>query len=157
MARYATRARRELEDEPRADGGVGFLRVVPLAIRGARRSDGDRLSIGDCAIGGATRRAGSAGHPVRSSERPHAEKGAFTGETSVSMAHDAGAKFVLVGHSERRHVFGETDAQTAEKVSRVLAQGLAPMLCVGEKIEEREAGQTNAVVVRQLRAALEDS
>ena len=63
-----------------------------------------------------------------------AEKGAFTGETSVSMAHDAGAHFVLVGHSERRHVFGETDAQTAEKVSRVSAQGLAPMLCVGEKI-----------------------
>jgi triosephosphate isomerase (TIM) len=84
-----------------------------------------------------------------------AEKGAFTGETSVSMAHDAGAHFVLVGHSERRHVFGETDAQTAEKVSRVSAQGLAPMLCVGEKIEEREAGQTNAVVARQLRAALE--
>ena len=83
-----------------------------------------------------------------------AEKGAFTGETSASMALDAGARFVLVGHSERRHVFGETDAQTSEKVSRAAAQGLAPVLCVGEKIEEREAGETNAVVVRQLRAAL---
>jgi len=83
-----------------------------------------------------------------------AEKGAFTGETSAAMAQDAGARFVLVGHSERRHVFGETDAQTAEKVSRALTQGLMPVLCVGETIEEREGGQTEAVVVRQLRAAL---
>jgi triosephosphate isomerase len=84
-----------------------------------------------------------------------AEKGAFTGETSASMAHDAGARFVLIGHSERRHVFGESDAQTAEKVSRAAMQGLAPVLCVGEKFEEREAGETNEVVVRQIRAALE--
>src|SRR5215212_4346379 len=83
-----------------------------------------------------------------------AEKGAFTGETSASIARDAGAQYVLVGHSERRHVFGETDAQTAEKVSRAAREGLVPVLCVGEKIEEREAGQTNAVVIRQLRAAL---
>jgi len=84
-----------------------------------------------------------------------AEKGAFTGETSASMAKDAGARFVLIGHSERRHVFGETDAQTAEKMQRVVGQGLAPVLCVGEKIDEREAGATNQVVVRQLVAALE--
>jgi triosephosphate isomerase (TIM) len=84
-----------------------------------------------------------------------AEKGAFTGETSASMARDAGARFILVGHSERRHVFGETDAQTAEKVRRAAGHSLAPVLCVGEKIEEREAGETDAVVVRQLRAALE--
>jgi triosephosphate isomerase (TIM) len=84
-----------------------------------------------------------------------AEKGAFTGETSAAMAQDAGARFVLIGHSERRHVFGETDAQTAEKVSRAASQGLAPVLCVGERFEEREAGQTNEVVIRQLVAALE--
>jgi triosephosphate isomerase len=81
-----------------------------------------------------------------------AEKGAFTGENSAAIALDAGAAYVLVGHSERRHVFGETDAETAEKVKRAAAHGLVPVLCVGEKIEEREAGQTDAVCVRQLRA-----
>jgi len=81
-----------------------------------------------------------------------AEKGAFTGENSAAIALDAGAAYVLVGHSERRHVFGETDAETAEKVKRAAAHGLVFVLCVGEKIEEREAGQTDAVCVRQLRA-----
>ena len=82
-----------------------------------------------------------------------AEKGAFTGENSAAIALDAGAGFVLVGHSERRHVFGETDAQTAEKVKRAVEHGLVPVLCVGEKIEEREQEKTDAVCVRQLRAA----
>src|SRR3954454_9330898 len=82
-----------------------------------------------------------------------AEKGAFTGENSAAIALDAGAGFVLVGHSERRHLFGETDADTAEKVKRAVEHGLVPLLCVGEKIEERETGETDAVCVRQLRAA----
>jgi triosephosphate isomerase len=104
----------------------------------------------------AARHAASARHDIRFGvQNIHAaEKGAFTGETSASIARDAGAEYVLVGHSERRHVFGETDAQTAEKVSRAASEGLTPVLCVGEKIEEREAGQTDAVVIRQLRAAL---
>ena len=85
----------------------------------------------------------------------HSElKGAFTGENSAPMARDAGARFALVGHSERRHVFGETDEATAKKVSVALQHALTPMLCVGEKIEQREAGQTNDVVLRQLRAGL---
>ncbi len=78
-------------------------------------------------------------------------KGAFTGETSVAMAREAGAAAALVGHSERRHVFGETDEQTGRKVHAVLEGGLAPVLCVGEKLEEREGGATLAVVERQLR------
>ena len=85
----------------------------------------------------------------------HAEaKGAFTGESSAPMARDSGARLVLVGHSERRHVFGETDEATARKCSIALQYGLLPMLCVGEKIEERERGETDAVVLRQLRAGL---
>ncbi|MDH3496062.1 MAG: triose-phosphate isomerase [Gemmatimonadota bacterium] len=77
-------------------------------------------------------------------------KGAFTGETSVAMAREAGATATLVGHSERRHVFGETDQETGLKVRAALAGGLIPMLCVGETLAEREAGATLAVVRRQL-------
>ena len=81
-------------------------------------------------------------------------KGAFTGETSAAMAADAGAAYALVGHSERRHVFGETDDQTAKKCAAAFAARIVPMLCVGEKLEERERGDTEKVVVRQLRAGL---
>ena len=83
-----------------------------------------------------------------------AEKGAFTGEMSAEMARDAGARMILVGHSERRHVFGETDAQCAKKCVAATRAGLPFMLCVGEKIEQREAGETSAVVTRQLREGL---
>lgn len=82
-------------------------------------------------------------------------KGAFTGATSVPLAQGAGARGALVGHSERRHVFGETDAETGKKVRALLSADLTPMLCVGEKLEQREAGETENVVVRQLRAGLE--
>jgi triosephosphate isomerase (TIM) len=82
------------------------------------------------------------------------EKGAFTGETSGPMARDAGAEFALVGHSERRHIFGETDDQAARKCAVAVANGLTPMLCVGETIQQREAGATIDVVLGQLRAGL---
>ena len=83
------------------------------------------------------------------------DKGAFTGEISASMARNAGANLALVGHSERRHVFGETDDTTGRKVQAATRAGLTPMLCVGETLEEREAGQTENVVLRQLRAGVE--
>ena len=83
-----------------------------------------------------------------------ADQGAFTGELSVGMARDAGARVVLVGHSERRHVFGETDEHTALKCAAVEKGGLTPLLCVGEKIEQRDAGQAEAVVISQLRTGL---
>lgn len=81
-------------------------------------------------------------------------KGAFTGATSVALARDAGAAASLIGHSERRHLFGETDDETNKKVRAVLDGGLLAMLCVGEKLLERERGETEAVVTRQLRAGL---
>ena len=82
------------------------------------------------------------------------DKGAFTGETSAPMVKDAGARYVLVGHSERRHVFGETDEETAKKCAAAARNGLTPILCVGELLTERESGTTNEVVLRQLRAGL---
>ncbi|MFL5482439.1 MAG: triose-phosphate isomerase [Gemmatimonadaceae bacterium] len=80
-----------------------------------------------------------------------AEKGAFTGETSATMARDAGARVTLVGHSERRHVFGETDEQCAKKCAAATKAGLSFMLCIGETIGQREAGETERLVKRQLR------
>src|ERR1019366_283075 len=80
------------------------------------------------------------------------DQGAFTGEISVGMARDAGARIVLVGHSERRHVFGETDEETALKCAAIERGGLTPLLCVGELLDQRDAGNAEAVVVSQLRA-----
>lgn len=84
------------------------------------------------------------------------DKGAFTGETSAPMAQGAGARYALVGHSERRHVFGETDALTAKKCAAAVRNNLTPILCVGELLSEREAGTTSDVVLRQLRAGVSE-
>jgi len=83
-----------------------------------------------------------------------ADKGAFTGEVSAGMARDAGARITLVGHSERRHIFGETDAECAKKCLAATKAQLTFMLCVGETIEQRETGQTERVVIKQLREGL---
>lgn len=83
------------------------------------------------------------------------EKGAFTGEISLAMLQDSGAAWALVGHSERRHIFGESDALIARKTSFGLNQGFKIMLCVGETLQEREAGQLKSVLARQLSTALE--
>jgi triosephosphate isomerase len=82
-------------------------------------------------------------------------KGAFTGEISLSMIKDVGATFVIVGHSERRHVFGETDELIHRKVDAVLKAGLKPILCIGEQLAERDGGKTLQVVETQLAAAFE--
>ena len=81
-------------------------------------------------------------------------KGAFTGETSAPMARQAGASVALIGHSERRHVFGETDEEVGRKLRAALAHDLDVMVCVGETIDERRAGRVEEVILRQLDAAL---
>lgn len=82
-------------------------------------------------------------------------KGAFTGEIAIPMLMEVGARAVLVGHSERRHLFGETDEQVARKTRSALRAGITPLVCVGETLAEREGGRTEKVVVQQLRAVLE--
>ena len=80
--------------------------------------------------------------------------GAFTGEISVSMLKDIGCNYCLCGHSERRHVIGETDVLINKKVASAISGGLLPILCVGELLAEREASQTNDVVTRQIEKGL---
>lgn len=77
--------------------------------------------------------------------------GAFTGETSPLQVKDAGAQWVLLGHSERRHIFGETDELINKKIKSALENGIKPMLCVGELLEEREAGKVEAVLTTQVK------
>jgi triosephosphate isomerase (TIM) len=81
--------------------------------------------------------------------------GAFTGEVSAVMASQAGATFILAGHSERRHVFDETDEEVGRKAAAALGAGLIPVACVGETLDEREAGRLEEVLLRQLDAILD--
>jgi len=84
-------------------------------------------------------------------------KGAFTGEVSTTMLKDFGCAYVIVGHSERRSIYGETDELVAEKFAAVQAAGMTPILCVGESLAEREANITESVVARQLDAVIAKS
>jgi triosephosphate isomerase (TIM) len=79
-------------------------------------------------------------------------KGAFTGELSIPLVTEAGARAALIGHSERRHLFGETDEQVARKLAAALKAGMLPLVCVGETLAEREGGRTEQVVARQVAA-----
>lgn len=81
--------------------------------------------------------------------------GAYTGEVSPEMLESLGVRYVILGHSERRHVFGETDGEVNRKLLHVLSRDLTPIVCLGESLEERDAGRTEAVVAGQVRAALE--
>ncbi|TPG05962.1 triose-phosphate isomerase [Rhodanobacter glycinis] len=84
----------------------------------------------------------------------HLGQGAYTGEVSAAMLADIGARWVLVGHSERRQYHGEDDGLVARKFAAACAGGLTPILCIGETLEQREAGETEAVIARQLQAVV---
>ncbi|MHC5094485.1 MAG: triose-phosphate isomerase [Planctomycetota bacterium] len=83
------------------------------------------------------------------------EKGAFTGEISCAMLKDTSCAYAIIGHSERRHVLGETDAMINKKISAAIIGGLLPIFCVGELLEERQGGTTNEVVAGQIKNGLE--
>jgi triosephosphate isomerase (TIM) len=105
----------------------------PYLAQAAERLQGTRIALGAQTL----------------SEHP---QGAYTGEVSAAMLREFGCRYVLVGHSERRQIFGESDAQVAAKFVAAQGAGITPILCVGETLAEREAGRTQEVVARQLDA-----
>jgi triosephosphate isomerase len=84
------------------------------------------------------------------------DKGAYTGEISADFLKSVGCQFVIIGHSERRKYFGETDQSVNKKIRKALAAGMTPIVCVGETLEEREKGETENIVKREVAGALED-
>ena len=84
------------------------------------------------------------------------DEGAFTGEISPPMLKELGCQYVIIGHSERRHILGESDEAINEKIHAALRHGLRPIFCIGERLEEREAGQTHSVIQHQLQTGLAD-
>ena len=138
---------------------TGLAEAVRLASDVVRATDGVAATVGVCppavwleAV--AERLRGSAVALGAQNVYP-AASGAFTGEVSPAMLAGVGCRYVLVGHSERRAVLGESSAFVARKVAACVAAGLVPVLCVGETLEERDGGQAEAVVVGQLIASLD--
>ncbi|MGH8505141.1 MAG: triose-phosphate isomerase [Stenotrophobium sp.] len=123
-----------IDDAPDVD-----VLVCPPAIylESIAKNAGGQLAVG--------------GQNLCNQEKP----GAFTGELHGSMLKDVGCRYVIVGHSERRALYGETDAIVAQKFSVAQSSGLTPILCIGETLQEREANQTEAVLGRQLKAVLD--
>lgn len=113
------------------------------------------LAVPYTSIASASRYAKDTSIVIGAQNMNDAREGAFTGEIAGLMLKEAGASFVILGHSERRHVFGETDAFIHGKVLRALQDDLIPILCVGETLKEREAEKTEAVLKKQLETALE--
>ncbi|MDH5547817.1 MAG: triose-phosphate isomerase [Gammaproteobacteria bacterium] len=106
-------------------------------------------------ISDVARQLGSSAVAVGAQDVAKETSGAFTGEVSVDMLKDVGCRYAIIGHSERRSLYGDTDEMVAQKVDTAIKGGVTPILCVGELLEEREGGQTEAVVERQLKAVVD--
>lgn len=131
-------------------------RALATALREAAQADGPRICLFPpfTAVATVADAVRGSGIEVGGQNLHWEAKGAFTGEISAAMLVEAGASCVLVGHSERRQFFGETDETANRKVRAALEAGLTPILCVGETLEQRDAGDTLAVVGGQVRAGL---
>jgi triosephosphate isomerase len=143
-------------------GDVAFIESLLAGLRKGwrQRALTQAVDVGVCPpspyIGlAAARLAGSALSWGAQNISAH-ERGAYTGEVAGSMLADLACTWSLIGHSERRALFGETDAQVAAKVEQALASGVTPVICVGETLQERESGQTEEVLGRQIDAVCAD-
>lgn len=129
-------------------------KFLPLASR----ADGRRLWFFPPAVSIAAVAEAMKGRPdvTIGAQNVHWEpKGPFTGGISIPMVTEAGARATLVGHSERRHLFGETDEQVGKKTRAALGAGITPLVCVGETLAERDGGRTEQVITRQIGAVLQ--
>lgn len=137
---------------------VAWVREFAVATKGLR-SDAAEVIVAPpfTAIAAAVEATRSSDIAVAGQNLYFERQGAFTGEVSAGMLKDAGADFVIVGHSERRRLFGETDDWVQRKVTAARAAGLVPIVCIGETLEERERGETLDVLDRQVRTGLDGS
>ncbi|MGE3954590.1 MAG: triose-phosphate isomerase [Parachlamydiales bacterium] len=125
--------------------------LLPL-VKGTQRTV--VLAVPYTAIAPCAELAKGSGVAIGAQNMNDASEGAFTGEIAARMLVDAGATFVVLGHSERRHIFGESSAFVNKKVKQALKEGLRPIVCVGETLEERQGGRTEAVLERELLKSL---
>jgi len=134
------------------------VELAQAVAKGASGLAGDRVNVALIPpfvyLQSVVKAVGSAGVAVGAQDVYIEAKGAFTGEISPAMLKDVGCNYVLCGHSERRHVLGESDEFVGKKVTAAIGGGLLPILCVGELLAERDAGQTEAVVARHLQTGL---
>jgi triosephosphate isomerase len=131
-----------------------FVTDLRAAVKNAR---GVQVVVGPpfTAIHAAAQAARGSNIEVSAQDLHWEKQGAFTGEISATMIKEAGATYVIVGHSERRQLFGETDAIVNRKVQSAIAQGLTPIICIGETLDERERSETLAVLDRQIKGGLD--
>ncbi len=140
---------------------MNLLRASAVALaegiaKGAEKIEGAELAVcpPSCYLEAVDRAIAGSKVVLGAQNMYHEREGAFTGELSAAMLRDLGCTYVILGHSERRHILGETDAAINKKVHAALAAELIPILCVGELLAERESGQTLAVIARQFDGSL---
>ena len=133
---------------------TAFVTDLRAAVKGA---SGVQIVVGPpfTAIHAATQAARGSNIEVSAQDLHWERQGAFTGEISATMIKEAGATYAIIGHSERRQLFGETDAIVNRKVQSAIAQGLTPIMCIGETLDERERNDTLTVLDRQIKGGLD--